>query len=284
MTAPRLRRTRGPFAGMRRGGALMAVLALAGLATLGLPGAARGASPSDSYNQMTGVGTAASSLTVKWTQGLLNAQNQPITTDTTDLSPNSDRAAATATSPLSFMYADFKKLQVTVSQTENITHQGITVSWTGGEQSSPGAPYYNFLQMMECYGNPSTGLPSPEDCEYGSAGMLGAQAVNPGIGDRGGNLCSPGSTPSTDPSKTPTGPQAPDPAYGCDTKEPGSDTPPHCDPQAPPGTSCNDGIFYIPFRPVDDPAHPIYEQENLPAAFSEFNSNEVQAAGRFACS
>ena len=73
MTALRLGRTRDRVVGIRRGGALMAVLALAGLATLGLPGAARGASPSDSYNQMTGVGTAASSLTVKWTQGLLNA-------------------------------------------------------------------------------------------------------------------------------------------------------------------------------------------------------------------
>jgi len=256
----------------------VAVLALAALATLGPPGPARAASPGDSYNQMTGVGTTASALTVNWTQGLLNAQNQPITAAGSELSPNSDRSSANPASTLKFMYDDFKTLQVTVSQTQNIGHQGITVTWKGGERSRVGiTPQANFLQMMECYGDSSTG-PSPEDCEYGSTGMLGSQVVNPGIGDRGGNLCSPGSTPSTDPGKTPTGPQAPDPAYGCDTEEPGSESPAHCDPQAPPGNACKDGIFYVPFRPVDDPAHPIYEQANLPADFNEFDTNEVQAA------
>ena len=185
MTALRLGRTRGQLVGMRRGGALMAVLALVGLATLGLPGAARGASPTDSYNQMTGEGTAASSLTVNWTQGLLNAQNQAITAPGNELSPNSDRSSSNPTSPLKFMYDDFKNLQVTVSQTQNIGHQGITVKWTGGVSSRVGiTPQADFLQMMECYGDPTTGLPNPEDCEYGSTGMLGAQAVNPGIGDR----------------------------------------------------------------------------------------------------
>ena len=53
--------------------------AIAGLVTLGQPGAARAASPADNYNQMTGIGTTDSAVTVKWSQGLLNAQNQPIT-------------------------------------------------------------------------------------------------------------------------------------------------------------------------------------------------------------
>ena len=99
------------------------------------------------------------------------------------MSPNSDRAAyatspASATSPLSFMYSDFENLQVTVSQTENITHQGITVSWTGGQPSSAGAPLYDFLQMMECYGDSANG-PSPEGCEYGSTGNAGLDTKPP---------------------------------------------------------------------------------------------------------
>jgi hypothetical protein len=287
MTARRRRVFRGPLAAVRWTGPLVAALSLAALVAIG-PAPARAASPTDSYNQMTGVGATSSAITVPWTAGLLNAQNQPITTDTTDLSPNSDRAAATATSPLSFMYADFKKLQVTVSQTENITHQGITVSWTGGEQSSPGAPYYNFLQMMECYGDAATG-PSPEDCEYGSQGMLGASPPNPYIGDRAGYTCA-GGTPSTDPASTPTAPYG-DMSYGCDTYEPGTETPAHCiptttTPPPPANQLCTPPGDYIdiPFVPVDDPTNPLYGQTGvngnggLPQAFDQFNSNEVQAA------
>jgi hypothetical protein len=259
---------------------------MAGLVTIGPPGAARAASSGDSYNQMTGVGTTASALTVKWTQGLLDSNNQPITAPGSELSPNSDREAfaanpASATSPLSFMYADFKNLQVTVSQTQNIGHQGLTVTWKGGLPSNVSlSPESNFLQMMECYGDSSTG-PSPENCEYGSFGMLGSAGAglnNPGIGDRYGYLCRPGSVPSTDPAKTPLPIGFNDPTVGCDTYEPTSENPPHCDPQAPTGLSCKDGLFYIPFVPVDDPAHPIYEQSNLSQAFSEFNTDEVQAA------
>ena len=196
MTAPRLRRTRGPFAGMRRGGALMAVLALAGLATLGLPGAARGASPSDSYNQMTGVGTTASAVTVPWTAGLLNAENQPITTPGSELSPNSDRQAFAAGKPtsssLAFMYRDFKSISVTVSQTQNITHQGITVTWSGAAPTVKTlSPLTSFMQMMECYGDSSSG-PDPTQCEFGK-GVLPGQTGVTNIGTREGELCPPGS-------------------------------------------------------------------------------------------
>ena len=285
MTSARVRRAVGVrslggslLVGIRVVGALMAVLALAGLVTIR---SAQAATPTDSYNQMTGIGTTASAITVKWTQGLLNSDNQPITAPGSELSPNSDREAFAAgqptTSPLSFMYTDFKNLQVTVSQTQNIGHQGITVSWTGGVESSvQNTPQSNFLQMMECYGDASTG-PSPEDCEYGSFGML-ANGLNNNIGDRYGLLCRPGSVPSSNPGKTPVAIAIPDPSYGCDAYEPTSDNPPHCDPDAPQGVACSDGYFYVPFVPVDDPAHPIYEQSNLPQAFTEFNTDEVQDA------
>src|SRR5262249_35017616 len=126
---------------------------------------------------------------------------------------------------------------------------------------------------MECYGDSDTG-PSPEDCEYGSAGMLG-NAANTSIGTRTGWLCPPGSAPN--PQNPPVG-QSGDPAQGCDPFEPTSESPPHCDPAAPAGNTCADGIFAVPFVPVVDPTHPIYQQTDLPNYFSEFNTNEVQGA------
>ena len=90
-----------------------------------------------------------------------------------------DRAAGTGT--LSFMDSEFKNFQVTVSQTENIGQQGLTVSWTGAEPPPSASPQFDFLQMMECYGDSDSG-PSPEGCEFGSAGMLGGNPVNAGVG------------------------------------------------------------------------------------------------------
>src|SRR5215469_6619132 len=139
-------------------------LALVALIAIGPPGSAQAAS-GPGYDQITGVGETASAVTVPWTQGLLDSSNQPIA------SANADRSSATPTSNLSFMYPDFKNLKVTVSQTTNIVHQGITVSWTGATPTKSFGG--NFLQMMQCYGDTATG-PSPQDCEYGSPGMLPA--------------------------------------------------------------------------------------------------------------
>src|SRR5262249_27462646 len=128
MTTPRIRTARGRIVAVRWGGALTACLAFAGLVAIGLPGAAPAAPPNDTYNKMTGAGATASAITVPWTKGLLDSNNQPITTPNPpvntpgyELSPNSDRGAFAAgtpasTFPLGFMYDDFKNLQVTVSQ------------------------------------------------------------------------------------------------------------------------------------------------------------------------
>src|SRR5579859_1737946 len=225
MTAPRAGRLRRLLIAVRWGGALTVALAIAALLAVGgASSPARAASAAPGYNQMTGIGQTASAITVPWTSGLLNNQNQPIAgTSSTDgipePSPNSDRAAASPTSSLSFMYRDFKNLKVTVSQTQNITHQGVTVSWSGVAATSVNGPNENFLQMMECYGDSASG-PSPEGCEYGSPQMLGG-SQNIIIGDRGGLTCGPGQVPSTNPAQTPTGPLAfGDASLGCDTEEP----------------------------------------------------------------
>lgn len=281
MTAPAVREDRGTLLRrLRLSGAVLTLLALAGLAALGPAGSAQAAS-GGGFNQMTGIGTTSSAVTVDWTKGLLNDQNQPITTSGTELSPNSDRQAFAAgqstTSPLSFMYQDFKNLKVTVSQTQNITHQGITVTWTGGLPTNKTvSPQSDFLQMMECYGDASTG-PNPQDCEYGSQGMLASGADNPAIGNRYGFLCAPPGTVVAPSAPNGVAGLAGDPGYGCDPYESNITT--DCNPAQISGDQCTpDGVYEIPFVPVDDPAHPVYGQDNLLTDFAQSNSNEVQDA------
>jgi hypothetical protein len=267
-------RVRRLLAGVRWSGAIIAALALAALVAIGPPGTAKAAS-GNNYNQITGVGTTASAVTVDWTQGLLNSSNQPISAPGSELNPNSDRSSETGS--LSFMDNDFKNLQVTVGETQNITHQSITVTWKGvprTQVAGNGTAQNSFMQIMECYGDSSTG-PSPEDCEFGSQGMLPNGAANAQIGTRTGDLCPAGSQP--DPANPP-GPQVanlPGDA-GCDTFEPTSENPPHCWPNAPAGEGCSDGLFDIPFVPVDDQSPPIYDPESLGTYFESADTNEVQ--------
>jgi hypothetical protein len=74
----------------------------------------------------------------------------------------------------------FPDLAVTVSQTKDLIQQGITVSWTGGKQST--APNQqtggaNFLQIMQCWGDEpgSDGArPDRTTCQYGGFNTPGA--------------------------------------------------------------------------------------------------------------
>ena len=284
MTAYRRRRHRSLLTTAWWGGALTTALALIGLLVIsGVPGSPQLALRADSYNQMTGIGSTSSAVTVNWTSGLLDSSNNPITTTTStdgsnELNPNSARAAGTGT--LSFYDSDFKTLQVTVSETENIGHQGITVSWSGMPAPPNDSPQVDFMQMMECYGDSSAG-PSPEDCMYGSLGMLGSNPANSDIGNRGGYTCGTGTVPSA--SAPPFG-VAGDPSYGCDTFEPAAETPAHCDSNAvSQALTCAGGRYYVPFVPVNNPSTPLYEQtsqtgSSLASVFNEFSTNEVQFA------
>lgn len=62
--------------------------------------------------------------------------------------------------------AALNNLVVTVSQTENLGHQGIDIIWSGGLPTTPGAYGTNFLQIMQCWGD--AGSPSPEQCQFGA--------------------------------------------------------------------------------------------------------------------
>jgi len=274
MTAPRTARVGRPAAGWRRPsgpqwiGALVAVVA--SLAAWSLPGPARAATGTG-YDQITGVGTTASALTVNWTSGLLDNTNTAIT-GTTGLGTNADRT--NQSSSLWFMYDQFQNLQVSVSQTQNIAHQGITVSWNwpGAQTAQTGGFQDDFLQMMECYGDATTG-PTPEQCQYGSSGLLPSGVGNPAIGQRTGPLCATGAVASTtSPPRSADGSPA---TYGCDPLEPSD--PSHLAPC--PGTYCDQYDYDIPFDPVTDT-----DQSQLDYAtgdttyYSEFDTNEVQAA------
>ncbi len=294
MTAPACRAAErfGLSRRVRLAGAAVAVAALATLVAIGPPGAGTARAATNNYDQITGIGSTDSAITVNWDQGLLDSSNQPLTSDTTDLAPNADRMAAVAaaaaaaaaakpapnpctvagTGPLCFMYADFENLSVTVSQTQDITQQGITVSWTGGTPTfgAGTTQVANFLQIMECYGDASTG-PNPEDCEYGSAGLPETANGYGDLGDRTGLLCAPGAEASP-----PAGifSEQHDPAFdGCDPEEPTDANPPHI---APTGQAT--GTFTVPFVPVNDPSDPAYGQQATSQYYNEFNSDEIQEA------
>jgi hypothetical protein len=78
-------------------------------------------------------------------------------------------------------------LQITVNQTRNLVNQAVSVTWTGGVPTDTasggfeGKFYDNYLQIMECWGNPDGLVPSnpgppPQQCEFG-----GQPEMQPGI-------------------------------------------------------------------------------------------------------
>jgi hypothetical protein len=78
-------------------------------------------------------------------------------------------------------YNEFKDLSVSVSQTKNLTNQGILVDWEGMSASVPGEFSRNYVQMMQCWGDASG--PTPEQCQWGTPAsatenLMGSFAAN----------------------------------------------------------------------------------------------------------
>ncbi|NYI06282.1 hypothetical protein [Allostreptomyces psammosilenae] len=66
---------------------------------------------------------------------------------------------------------EFEDLSVTVSKTEDLINEAITVSWTGGaETRGPGIKPMgvNYLQIMQCWGDSPQG-PERDQCQWGSS-------------------------------------------------------------------------------------------------------------------
>lgn len=81
--------------------------------------------------------------------------------------------------------APMPDLAVTVSQTRNLQAQAVTVSWTGGVQStlpSGQTGGENHLQIMQCWGDvindDAESLPARTTCQFGGFGTAGAKRDN----------------------------------------------------------------------------------------------------------
>lgn len=76
-------------------------------------------------------------------------------------------------------YSLFKNLKVTFDQTQNLTDQGLGISWTGGVATPPLDDKGDYLQIMQCWGDPTQG-PTPQQCEWGepSASLQTLVGVN----------------------------------------------------------------------------------------------------------
>lgn len=117
------------------------------------------------------VGILTSSISAVW--GMLAAPVQANTSSAKTVA-SSDYSLASTTDPM-------PNLEVTVSQTENLVGQGITISWTGASmpsvrpQSSIGGE--NFLQIFQCWGEDPEhpGHPDRTTCQYG--GFASASAT-----------------------------------------------------------------------------------------------------------
>jgi hypothetical protein len=110
------------------------------------------------------------SYVADWSQGTVTSLPSTASAVSGVTGPSSQPLYASGTGP----YANF---QVSVNQTQNLTDQAVSVSWTGAPPTlsdTSGDFLGNYVQVFECWSNPSTGeSPSPSQCEFGG------ESVNP---------------------------------------------------------------------------------------------------------
>ncbi|PJI94035.1 hypothetical protein [Luteimicrobium subarcticum] len=89
-------------------------------------------------------------------------------------------------------YDALHDLSLTVNQTKNVTNQGLTLAWSGAPATSNGRFAANYLQVMQCWGDATTG-PTPEQCQWGAP----ASGLSGLLGDRvGGRTLRAGEDPA----------------------------------------------------------------------------------------
>ncbi|NDH65445.1 MAG: hypothetical protein EBY26_03570 [Microbacteriaceae bacterium] len=75
---------------------------------------------------------------------------------------------------LNYTTAPLPDLEVTISQTKDLSSQGVLVSWTGGKASVPpsNGGGENFMQIFQCWGEDpkNPGHPDRTTCQYGAYG------------------------------------------------------------------------------------------------------------------
>ncbi|HET6153730.1 MAG TPA: hypothetical protein VFE15_12280 [Marmoricola sp.] len=107
--------------------------------------------------------TTSTATTVSWTDNRNSFDSGYV--DNTTLDPHDPNQ------PL------FKNLQVTVSQTQNLTDQGLSVSWTGGTPTSTAGAASDYLQIMQCWAGKGQAGPTPQQCQWGTPNASLASAT-----------------------------------------------------------------------------------------------------------
>lgn len=82
-------------------------------------------------------------------------------------------------------HGPFDGMTFTVNQTENLTNQAVSVSWTGGTPTEQGFVEFesDYVQIMQCWGeddgtDPEHPGPPPEQCVYGAADAVYGGRLN----------------------------------------------------------------------------------------------------------
>lgn len=149
----------------------------------------------------------------------------------------------------SVSYGEFQNLEVTVSQTQNLTSQGVVVDWSGMNPSVPGEFSRNYMQIMQCWGTATNAL--PEGCQWGTPqtatqNLVGTFAANRELAE------------DEDPLQEYIGSSF----------------------QVPPPSSLPDlKIFRVPFKPVNGSPTFVYEKYFAPESTNEVTAAPVGADG-----
>jgi len=235
----------------RLAGVLAAVAAMIALMAIGPVGTAR--ADGGGLDPITGFGNTDSAVTTSWAGGITGKDNKTVVTPRQPKGTNAF---------VDDMWASYQDLKVTVSKTKNVTHESLQVTWTGGAATDIGHWAGNFLEMMQCYGDATTG-PDPEACQWGGVDPLSLPGSSP-------NWKNPAATRGTS-----TCPDDPSPLLsGCDPLEPSK--PDHKTPGDP-------SSYTVPFIPVDTDqkiyaATPIDGHPEVPTLgdyFGPFTTNEA---------
>lgn len=146
-------------------------------------------------------------------------------------------------------YSEFQNLEVTVSQTQNLTSQGVVVNWNGMNPSVPGEFSRNYMQIMQCWGTATNAV--PEGCQWGTPqaatqNLVGTFAANRELAE------------GEDPNQQYVGSsyQVPPPSTLPDLK-----------------------IFRVPFKPVNGVSTFVYEKYFAPESTNEVTAAPVGADG-----
>lgn len=149
----------------------------------------------------------------------------------------------------SVSYSEFQNLEVTVSQTQNLTSQGVVVDWQGMNPSVPGEYSRNYMQIMQCWGTASNAL--IEGCQWGTPqtatqNLVGTFAANRELSE------------DEDPNQEYIGSRF----------------------QVPPPSTLPDlKIFRVPFQPVNGSSTFVYEKYFAPESTNELTAAPVGADG-----